>query len=355
MAERLRVEWRRRQLELAAPLLTARGHWQRRTLLELRIADALGVTGRGEAAPLPGYSLDDLDATERALVGLELEESTTSTSAGEIVRLVEARLPSSLPAARFAVQTALLERLALRQRRPFWAVLRDLLPAAPAAANAIPLSGLLASPEPASALEQAEQLHALGIRCFKLKIGPDRLLPPQAALLAGLRSRWGLGVSLRLDANRSLALRELEATGAELASYQPELVEEPLAQPDAALLAELPFDWALDESLQGMPAEQVADLCRLPRCRGLVLKLTTLGGFGACAALAGCARSSGKVAVVSHTLDGPLGWQASAHFALALGADVAAGLWPRADGSRSPMFAAGCLQPPEEPGLGAAE
>lgn len=355
MPERLRIEWRRRELELVAPLLTARGYWQRRSLLELSITDALGVTGRGEAAPLPGYSPDDLDATERALIGLELEEPPTSTSAGELVRLVEARLPSSVPAARFALQTALLERLALHQRRPFWDVLRDLLPASPAAVHAIPLSGLLASPEPAIALQQAEQLHALGIRCFKLKIGPGRLLPSQAALLAGLRSRWGPDVSLRLDANCSLAMRELAATSAELASYQPELVEEPLAQPHPELMAELPFDWALDESLQGMPAEQVADLCRLPRCRALVLKLTTLGGFGVCAALASRARASGKVAVVSHTLDGPLGWQASAHFALALGSSAAAGLWPRADGSSSRLFRAGCLQPSDEPGLGAAE
>jgi L-Ala-D/L-Glu epimerase len=355
MAERLRVEWRRRELELVPPLLTARGYWQRRSLLELRITDALGVTGRGEAAPLPGYSPDDLEATQDALALLELEEPWSSTSAGELVQLAEARLPSSLPAARFALQTALLERLALRQRRPFWDVLRDLLPAASAAVHAIPLSGLLASPEPAIALQQAEQLHALGIRCFKLKIGPERLLRPQAALLAGLRSRWGQEVSLRLDANRSLAMRGLEATGAELASYQPEFVEEPLAQPHAELLAALPFDWALDESLQGMPVEQVAGLCRLPRCRALVLKLTALGGFGACAGLASCARTSRKLAIVSHTLDGPLGWLASAHFALALGSSAAAGLWPRADGASSSLFVAGCLQPPNEPGLGAAE
>ncbi|MEY4545174.1 MAG: hypothetical protein RL685_1369 [Pseudomonadota bacterium] len=354
MAERLRVEWRRREIELVPPLLTARGHWQRRSLLELRVSDALGVTGRGEAAPLPDYSPDDLKATEGALARLELEEPS-STSAGELVRLAESHLPSSMPAARFALQTALLERLALRQQRPLWAVLRDLLPAAAAAVRAIPLSGLLASPEPAIALQQAEQLHALGIRCFKLKIGPERLLPPQAALLAGLRSRWGQEVSLRLDANRSLAMRGLEATGAELASYQPEFVEEPLAQPHAELLAELPFDWALDESLQSMPADQVARLCRLPRCRALVLKLTALGGFGACAALASCASASRKVAVVSHTLDGPLGWLASVHFALALGSSAAAGLWPRADGSSSPLLVAGCLQPPDEPGLGAAE
>jgi L-alanine-DL-glutamate epimerase-like enolase superfamily enzyme len=132
-------------------------------------------------------------------------------------------------------------------------------------------------------------------------------------------------------------------------------VEEPLAQSLTELLAGLPFDWALDESLQGMPAERVAVLCRLPRCRALVLKLTTLGGFGACAALATCARVSGKVAVVSHTLEGALGWLASAHFALALGSSAAAGLWPRADGSASSIFVAGRLQPPHEPGLGVAE
>lgn len=353
MAERLNVEVQRSVFELAAPLRTARGHWQRRSVLELRVG-ALGVVGRGEAAPLPGYSPDELDAVQSALSALVLDEPLASASPAQLVDLAEALLPRALPAARFALQTALLDRLALLQGRPLWSVLRELLASSAERVQAIPLSGLLSSREPQLALAEAQRQHSAGIRCFKIKVGPGRLLPAQAALLGALRQRWGESVALRLDANGSLALGEIQAISADLARFRPELVEEPLAEPRPELLSALPFDWALDESLQALPLERVAALCRLPRCRALVLKLTTLGGFGAAAALAECARGGGKDAIVSHALDGPVGWLASVHFALALGSRAAAGLWPRADGVGSTVFGAGGLQPPLAPGLGSA-
>lgn len=354
MAERLHIELRRSAFELATPLQTARGRWQQRSVLELHIAGAHGVVGRGEAAPLPGYSLDELDSVESALSAVALDEPAAAASAAELVQSVEELLPRSLPAARFALQTALLERLALAERRPLWSVLQELLPQPAGRAQAIPLSGLLSSREPEHALAEAEGQHALGIRCFKIKIGPGRLLPPQCELLAALRARWGASVALRLDANGSLSAAEIAATAAEIARFQPELVEEPLAEPHPELLSALPFDWALDESLQTLPLEGVAELCRLPRCRALVLKLATLGGFRAAAALAQCARASRKVAIVSHALDGPVGWLASVHFAFALGSSTPAGLWPRADGGGSLLFHAGSLLRPLGPGLGAA-
>lgn len=352
MVERLHVELRKSAFRLAVPLQTARGRWEERSVLELRITGR-GIVGRGEAAPLPGYSPDGLGAVHGALSALELVEPPESLGAAGLVRLVHGLLPDTLPAARFALQTALLERLALAQQRPLWSVLRELLPQPEGPSQSVPLSGLLSSGEPALALTDAERQHALGIRCFKIKIGPGRLLPPQADLLAALRARWGANVTLRLDANGSLDATGLAATAAEIAAFHPELVEEPLAEPNHELLPALPFDWALDESLQALPVERVAELCRLPRCRALVLKLATLGGFGVAAELARCARSNGKLAIPSHALDGVLGWLASVHFAIALGSSTAAGLWPRADGLDSRLVAAGGLHPPLAPGLGA--
>lgn len=353
MAEGLHLELRSSAFQLAFPLQTARGRWERRSVLELSIAGR-GTVGRGEAAPLPGYSPDELSAVHGALSALALDEPPVSLGAAGLIQLVEGLLPASLPAARFALQTALLDRLAQAQRRPLWSLLQDLLPDPAEALPVLALSGLLTGDELGIAVGEAERQYALGLRCFKIKIGPGRLRPSQAALLAALRARWGTSVTLRLDANGSLAAGEFAATAAALAQFQPELVEEPLAPADHALLDTLPFDWALDESLQILPLERVAALSRLPRCRALVLKLTTLGGFGAAAALALCARSNGKLAIVSHALDGALGWLASVHFAFALGSSSAAGLWPRADGAGSELFVAGGLQRPLRPGLGSA-
>lgn len=354
MAEPWRVDVSVVAFELATPLHTARGRWAQRQVLELRVSSsASGSAGRGEAAPLPGYSPDELPAVQRALSALQLDLPSAPVTPVELVQLAERALPASLPSARFALQTALLEHLALQQQRPLWSVLQELLPRPAASARALPLCGLLSQGEPALALSEAERLYSFGLRCFKVKIGPGRLQPRQAQLLEALRQRWGSSVALRLDANGSLAWDEIEATSAELARHRPEVVEEPLPEPLRERMQQLPFDWALDESLQALPLERVAALCALPRCRALVLKLTTLGGFGATAALARCAASSGKAVIVSHALDGPVGWLASVHFAHALGGDVPAGLWPPADGARSELFVAGRLQPVSAPGLGA--
>ena len=109
---------------------------------------------------------------------------------------------------------------------------------------------------------------------------------------------------------------------------------------------------ALDESLQGC-AGRLPALARLPLCSAIVLKPTTLGGFGTCIELAAQAGSLGKAAVVSHALEGPLGWLANAQLALALAPGAAAGLWPMASGALSPLVRDGCLQPTTHHGLGA--
>src|SRR5688572_1129859 len=126
MAERLRLELRRVELELAAPLQTARARWEHRSVLQLRLTGPAGVVGRGEAAPLPGYSPDELDAVQRALGALELFAPPVSAPATEIVELVARLLPPELPAARFALQTALLDRLARDRQQPLWSVLQGL-------------------------------------------------------------------------------------------------------------------------------------------------------------------------------------------------------------------------------------
>jgi len=202
-------------------------------------------------------------------------------------------------------------------------------------------------------LGEAARHYALGVRCFKLKIGPDRLQPEQARLLARLRAELGGQVQLRLDANQSLLRSELAGTFELLSGFQPEFVEEPLAEARAAELAQLPCGWALDESLQRLDASQLEILASAPGCRALVLKPTCLG-LSRCISLAAQASAQNKAAVVSHSFEGPLGWRACAALAIALGPGAAAGLWPPArEDSITDLVAGGWLQPSPRPGLGA--
>src|SRR5262245_37167881 len=71
-------------------------------LLELETPD--GIHAEGEASPLPGYSSDDLATCHAALSSTDWSSITEPES----VAVLE-HLPALPPAARFALETALLE------------------------------------------------------------------------------------------------------------------------------------------------------------------------------------------------------------------------------------------------------
>lgn len=359
MASAPYLSCRRQEFTLRPPLVTARGQWHQRQTLLVRLHDGDGADGQGEAAPLPGYSPDDLPAVERALLALprtELARALGITTPAGISSAVAALLPAELPSARFALETALFDRLGLRLGRPLWSLLHEAhRDGAPGPARPVALCSLLPSDDPPAALAQALRERELGVMAFKLKIGPDVVQPAQLGLLGSLRAALGERVELRLDANRSLRGHGLREVLEQVAVHRPEFVEEPVAQPDPDQLRELPCGWALDESLQDMDAGTLERLCALGSCRALVLKPTALGGLGRCASLAAVARGYGKAQVVSHTLEGPIGWLACVHLALALGPSAAAGLWPLSHQSFAPgRIEGGQLVLPEGPGLGAS-
>src|SRR5205814_6820825 len=89
--------------------------WRRRDGLVLRLVDDDGRVGRGEASPLPGYSPDDRDACAASLAAVDV--AALAIGGGDLlegVRAAVARIDARLPAARFAVETALLDLAAQR-------------------------------------------------------------------------------------------------------------------------------------------------------------------------------------------------------------------------------------------------
>jgi L-Ala-D/L-Glu epimerase len=344
----------RSELALEQPLVNANTSWQQRSVLCLELHDAQGKNGWGEASPLPGYSRDGSDECARALEALDartLRALEASASPRELLDAARAAIPEPLPAARFALETALLDRLGRRTGRPLFELLREAegIEAEPAP---VPLCALLPG-EPARALELARAHVARGVRTFKLKVGPERFSSAQDQTLASLRAALGAQVELRLDANRSLSRDGLAASLARAAELGVEFLEEPVAAPEPALLAASPCPLALDESLQGLSSEALERWLTLGSVRVLVLKPTALGGFAACLDLARAARRHGRDVVVSHALEGPIGWAACAHLALALPGRKPAGLWPFAhQQTPSPALIGPVVAVPREPGLG---
>jgi o-succinylbenzoate synthase len=346
----VKVEWRR--VTVRTPRAQdARRHWPERESLLVTVTDAQGRRGIGEASPLPGYSPDTLDAVEAALGGLDASrlqaalELPTRAALGAVSGL----LPASLPSARMALETAVLDWLGRRAGVPAPVLLGG------AANGTRPLAQLLGPAASAVIAEDADRAVRAGFRNVKLKLGAKGQLQRELEGVQAVRERLGAQVSLRLDANGVLTAAEVEGIWPSLSRIGIELFEEPGAVP-LQLLGALPL--ALDESLQGLDEVAMAALVRERQARCLVLKPMALGGLAHCWQLADRARELGAGVIISHCFDGPFAWRAAASLALALPAELAHGLAPHAGleaWSTGPLpVSAGWLETWTEPGLGLA-
>jgi L-alanine-DL-glutamate epimerase-like enolase superfamily enzyme len=187
-----------------------------------------------------------------------------------------------------------------------------------------------------------------------VKLRPGELRS-DAELLRSLRRELGDGVALRADANQSLTQRLIDPQLADLRAVRLEWLEEPW--PEAAQSPPPGLPLALDESLL-LPGKGGLGGSGRGAVAALVLKPSLLGGLVATHAWLTAARLLGKAAVVSHQLEGPVGFQSAAALALAhtragpaqgLGAHPALAAFPRPAALARQGHA---LRYYQEPGLG---
>lgn len=322
--------------ELSAPLATPRrnafGAMTRRPALLVRLADADGGRGWGEAfCNWPPFA-----ARHRR-------------------RIVEELLRPRLAGAEFASPPALWEALTRAFRPmalqagepgPFEQAIAAIDIAAwdlVARRAGLPLHALLSSdgrPAPvyASALT-AETIDALvppladaGWRGFKLKVGLGR--DADLAALERLRRLVGSDAAVMADANQRWGVREAAASGRALAAFDLSWLEEPIAAdaPDRAwraLARAQPTPLAAGENLRGLRAFRASIRSRALR----VVQPDPIkwGGVSQMAAVAAAADGSG-VAFCPHYLGGGVGLVATAHVATAMKAP-----WLEVDVTENPL------------------
>lgn len=337
----------RRFTVVAAGAGDARRSWSERHGLLVRLEDADGHSGIGEASPLPDYSRETLDDVERALSAVSVSKLLDLLEGGwnwDTLSAVGQLAASDLPSARMALETAALDLIGQRLQSPATALL--------GAENGTTrsLAALVGPASSSTLLEEAQVALDAGYRCLKVKVGAPGCLAAELAAVAALREHVGPQVSLRLDANGALCADELAHALPVLGSLAIELFEEP----GGDLHGALPL--ALDESLQASSPAQAAEAIRRRGPRAIVLKPMALGGLSHCFELARLARTLGTQVVISHCFDGPVAWRAAAALALALPPSLAHGLAPHAGlrGWSSPALPIerGVLYDWAEPGLG---
>lgn len=327
---------------LRASLSSAHGEVEVRKLVLVRLVDEhSGLTGYGEAAPLPSY---DGVSVEDVLAALADCRKVLEGLPGDLVReqlLARCTQAAVLPQAVAAVDLALWDLEGRRTGEPVWALL--------GAASAPPLAvnATIGAVDRAGAAAAAAEARAAGFPCVKVKVG----LGDDAGRVAAVRAFGGPALAIRLDANGAWSIEQAVAALAALAPAGIELCEEPCHGLDELhmVAADSPVPVALDESAR-LPGALEDPVCPLA-----CLKVAGCGGITGLLDAARRARASGYEVYLASTLDGPLGIAAALHAAAAISPERPCGLatLDAFDGRASPLEPVhGMLAAPLGRGLG---
>jgi o-succinylbenzoate synthase len=296
---------------LRAPFVSASGSISDRELVLVRVEDAAGRVGFGEAAPLPDYHgvnvedvLEALEACRDVLAG-----APPGAPPSEV--LAEWRDMAVLPAVA-AIDIALWDLEGTRTGEPLWRRLGA------HAGAPVEVNYTIAASDRAGAAAQAAAARAAGFGCVKAKVG----IGDDAGRLAAVRAVLGPDVAIRLDANGAWSVDEAAAALRALAPVGIELCEEPVRglEQTRELAAATSVPVALDETASAIGAleERV--------CEAVCLKIASHGGISGVIEAARRARAVGYRVYLASTLDGPLGIAAALHVAAVVRPDRPCGL-----------------------------
>lgn len=195
---RLRLAYRPYHLPFRLPVRTGHGVWAEREGVIVRLTDEAGVTGYGEAAPIPWFGTETTEEILEALGAL-----------GEWVTEEQlAAVPAGLGCLRFALSEA---RASSR-------------PTADGLAEFLPVAALL--PAGKAALAVIEPKAELGFRTFKWKVGVGDI-GDELSLLDDVIAALPDGSKLRLDANGAWDARQAARWLERAADCPVEFIEQP--------------------------------------------------------------------------------------------------------------------------------
>jgi L-alanine-DL-glutamate epimerase-like enolase superfamily enzyme len=321
---------------LRAPFFSARQRVDAVRLVCVRVIDAAGVAGHGEAVALdvaPDVVLEALEAFRPVLAASDGRDRE------RLIAACAQRAPQ--PRALAALDLALWDLAGRRAEQPVWRLLgaRD--------GPAVEVNATIAAADSARAASEASAAREAGFRCVKVKVG----IPADADCVAAVRSAAGPEMGIRLDANGVWSRDDAVASLRALEPLGIEVCEEPASGLDAIgrVAAQAPVAVALDESgcEPGALEHKV--------CDAVCLKIASRGGISALVGAASRARRAGYRVYLASTLDGPLGIAAALHAAAVVGPDLACGLATLSlfDGRPDPLpVRDGWMTPPDGPGLG---
>ena len=348
----LRAELCPVRLALRAPLVTGGVSIRFRAGFLVALS-ADGITGWGDASPLPGWSRTSLLETEAAL----RRACDVLDRGGEAILGTLLAAMHDTPHARAGVAGAWAD---LRARRAGQS-LAGFLVADPtrAPASEVAVNALIAAPEPSEVEQAAHDAVEAGFKAVKLKVGavgPDI----DAARIRAARAGLGPAAELRLDANRAWDEHTALDVLGRVHDCDIAYCEEPVAGVDAiaAVGRRSPVPVAVDESIR---CESDAVRALDAGVGTLIVKPQALGGPDVALSIAARARQAAASVTVTSFLDSAVGLAHALHAAAAV--DAAAPGGGRAHGlatagllaedvAEPPPITSGTARLSRSPGLG---
>ncbi len=295
-ADKVRIPFRR-------PFPTAAGMWVEREAWILRLVDADGRVGLGEAV------LEPADGDTAATVLEHLVRELTMSTGDRLPTSQEMEIHGSPGRAlRAAIDAALLDLEGGVVAGGSGASAGALAAGRPGSVHhgvgpGVGVNATLPSIGPAASAEAARQAVEAGFTTLKLKAGAERETEVLVDRVRAVRAAVGPDVRLRLDVNGAWDLETATERLEAIARFRLEYVEQPLAGDDAAELAELRLrvrvPLAADETVTSLRAARA--LLDADAVDVLVVKPVRVGGPVVAAEIADLAAEH-RVPVVISTL-----------------------------------------------------
>jgi o-succinylbenzoate synthase len=268
----MQLHWEKHTLQFIKPAKTSRGEYTQKDHF-LVLLSHNGITGCGEAAPLPDLSIDGQAQLEDVLTQLQYFAAENHPISEWL------RLTDEFPSLQLALESAFLD-------------LQNggngiLFPGPFTEGNeSIPFNGLVWMNTIEAMWEEAQVKIAQGFTCLKFKVGAIDT-DSECRLLEKVRKlKNAFHLTIRLDANGAWSADEPLRHLKEFARFEAHSIEQPIkaGQPEAMqeVCAKSPIPVALDEELIGVEQNNATSLIKTINPAYLVLKPTLLGGFSAC-------------------------------------------------------------------------
>ena len=300
-------------LNFKFPAGTSRGVLADKTSWFVKICHN-GVSGIGEAGPLPGLSIDDRPDFKEQLRQCckKLETLNPPHTREGAEELAEEICGDRFPSIRFALETALLDWLNGGKRLIFD---NDFY----YGKMEIPINGLIWMGDKDTMRQRMQQKLEEGYTCLKMKIGAINF-EEECEILKEVRKNFGPEqITLRVDANGAFTADEVPQKLEALSVFGLHSIEQPIKAGQVDRMHHICRDpavpIALDEELIGVSVRKDGkELLQRIRPQFIILKPGMLGGFSVCRQWISIAEEMGIGWWITSALESNIGLNAISQF-----------------------------------------